>query len=372
MGVGMNIIQPDGKYPDIKIGILGIPKSKLQLKQILGRRRAPDSGDKADFYWHLGKDQFMEYVSFYQKEENGLTDAYQRALGTKKLQGDIVNEFNAAGSDQEAMKKIVLDVMRNREQRKSSDFQYQIEYDQLHADAVAYCERYLTQKVLTDVLKKKPLEKTIPENITAYAKLLTPSEKMKLATLVQTIGIPSSLYHELTLPMVGVPLSVSDRSMRPIDLVRKRMMDQSFLDSEMERWTSQFMEAGMWYNQEVIEPFASLIHKEGFHPGIFSFMAPVPEEYRSQSFRVVPGVVTPARSYPIVRTELANTPLEEGRTYPFSLATSSGQVYDLHPIFGGAMTHGISHKIGERVEVTQFPIRLENGGDVFLYRVPKQ
>lgn len=372
MGVGMNIIQPNGKYPDIKIGILGIPKSKLQLKQILGRRRAPDSTDKVDFHWHLGKDQFMEYVSFYQKEENGLTDAYQRALGTKKLQGDIMNEFAAAGNDQEAMKKIVLDVMKNREQRKSSDFQYQIEYDQLHADAVAYCERYLTQKVLTDVLKKKQLGRSIPENIAAHAKSLTPQEKTTLATLVQTIGIPSSLYHELTLPMVGVPLSVSDRSMRSIDLVRKKMMDQSFLDQEMNRWISQFWDAGIWYNQEVIEPFASLINKEGFHPGVFSFMAPVPEEYRNQSFRVVPGVITPTKSYPIVRTELPNTPLEEGRAYPFSLATAAGQVYDLHPIFGGAMTHGISHKIGERVEVTQFPIRLENGGDVFLYRVPIQ
>lgn len=371
MGVGMNIIQPDGKYPDIKIGILGIPKSKLQLKQILGRRRAPDSQERKDFHWHLGKDQFMEYVSFYQREENGLADAYQRALGTKKLQGDIVAEFAAAGDNQDAMKKIVLDVMKNREQRKSSDFQYQIEYDQLHADAVAYCEGYVTQKVLTEVLKKKPLEKTIPDNIVAHAKLLTPAEKMKLATLVQTIGIPSSLYHELTLPLVGVPLSVSDRSMRTIDLVRKRMMDQSFLDQEMERWTAQFWDPGMWYNQEVVEPFASLINKEGFHPGIFSFMAPVPEEYRSQSFRVVPGVVTPAKSYPIVRTEHASAPLEEGKAYPFSLATASGQVYDLHPIFGG-MTHGISHRIGERVEVAKFPIGLENGGDVFLYRVPTQ
>lgn len=80
--------------------------------------------------------------------------------------------------------------------------------------------------------------------------------------------------------------------------------------------------------------------------------------------------MTPAKSYPIVRTELPNTPLEQDKAYPFSLATASGQVYDLHPIFGGAMTHGISHKIGERVEVAKFPIGLQNGGDVFLYRVP--
>lgn len=370
MGVGMNIIQPNGKYPDIKIGILGIPKSKLQLKQILGRRRAPDSSGKTDFHWHLGKDQFMEYVSFYQKEENGLADAYQRALGTIKLQGDIVNEFAAAGDNQEAMKKMILDVMKNREQKKSSDFKYQIEYDKLHADAVGYCERLLTQKILTEVLKKKQLKPSILENIEEQMKLLTPAEKMTLTTLAHSIGVPSSLYHELTLPMVGVPLSVSDRSMQRIDLIRKKMMDQSFLDQEMSRWTSQFWDAGIWYNQEVVEPFASLINKEGFYPGIFSFMAPVPEEYRNQSFRVVPGVVTPAKSYPIVRTELPNTPLEQDKAYPFSLATASGQVYDLHPIFGGAMTHGISHKIGERVEVAKFPIGLQNGGDVFLYRVP--
>lgn len=368
MGVGMNIIKANGEYPDIKVGILGIPKSKLQLKQILGRRRASDSTDKKDFYWHVGKDTVMEYVSFYQEESRGMADEYSRAIGVKKLAKDMTILFEKVQNNPEQIKQFLLDIMKNKELQKMSDLKYETEYDEFHADALKYCEALLTEKIVVEVLGKKNFKDLTKKEALAIMKGLTPEEKKTISQLVQIIGLPSSLYHDLTRPLQR-PLSVDDRSKKQVDLLRRIVMKESFLEGEMEEWNSYYFDQGVNYFNEYVKPLNETAMLDGHYPGIFSILSGTPPETAAK-YKTVPaeGVITPNGIRAMVRLDVDEVVPQAGKPHALCLAAESGgDSYEVHPLSAGQQ---ITFNYGDLVQVTRFPVSMTNGGTVFLFHKP--
>ena len=367
MGVGMNIVKANGEYPDIKIGVLGIPKSKLQLKQILGRRRAPDSADKKDFYWHVGKDTVMEYVSFYQEESHGMADEYSRAIGVKKLAKDVIAQFEKVQNDPKQVKQFLLDIIKNKELQKMSDLKNETEYDEFYADALEYCEALLTEKIVIEVLGKKNFKDLTKKEIQAIMKGLTPAEKKTISQLVQIIGLPSSLYHDLTRPLQR-PLSVDDRSKKQVDLLRRIVMKESFLEGEMEEWNSYYFDQGVDYFNKFVKPLNETAMLDGHYQGIFSILSGISPE--AAKYKTVPaeGVITPNGIRAMVRLNQNEEVPQVGKPYALCLAAiGGGDSYEVHPLSAGQQ---VTFNYGDPIQITRFPVSMANGGTVFLVHQP--
>lgn len=367
MGVGMNIIRADGSYPDIKVGVLGIPKSKLQFKQILGRRRAPDSTKGQDFHWHLGTNSIMEYVSFYQEEAQGLADNYARAIGVKKLGSDMIARLEVVKDNPKLLKEYLLEIMQNKETSKTSDLMYETEYDELHANALGYCEALLTERIITEVLGKKSFKNLPKKEIEAIMKGLTPEEKKTISQLVRIIGLPSSLYQELSQPLLR-PLGVEDRSKRRIDLLKQIIMKESFLEEKMEEWNAYYFDGGVDYFNKFVKPMNEHIMLDGHNPGVFTSLRAVSPEF--VQYKVVPaeGVSTPNGLQAMVRLNPDEEVPEPGKPHALCLAFG-GTPYEVHPLSHGRQ---MTLNYGDPVRITRFPISMANGGTVLLFHKPKE
>lgn len=367
MGVGMNIIKDDGSYPDIKVGVLGIPKSKLQLKQILGRRRAPDSTNSQDFHWHVGKDAVMEYVSFYQEEAHGLADNYARAIGVKKLGSDMIARFEVVKDNPKLLKEYLLEIMQNKEVIKTSDLTYETEYDELHANALGYCEALLTEKIVTEVLGKKSFKNLSRKEIEAIMKGLTPEERKTISQLVRIIGLPSSLYQELSQPLLR-PLGVEDRSKRRIDLLKQIIMKESFLEEKMEEWNAYYFDGGVDYFNKFVKPMNENITLEGYNSGVFTSLRGVSPEFAQYKAVPAEGVTAPNGLQAMVRLNVGEEVPEPGKPHALCLAFG-GIPYELHPLSTG---HQMTLNYGDPIKITRFPIPMANGGTVLLFHKPHE
>lgn len=276
IGTGMNIVKSDGGYPDIKIGILGIPQSKLQIKQIIGRRRAIDSVDKEDYFWYLGKDRLTKHLSNYKnqlafsfKSPISIPGREHISIGGTSQQAKL-DEVLKAEHNPEALLPVMLDIIRNTQNKKNIDTQFDIEYDDLFKDILRSSSTYVRNNL------REKLYPGISE------KDLTEKEKYTLAQTIGVLGIPSSLYWDVQTnyeslgipPTGGSPSFTANHSERNESL--KRAMAQSpFLKNRLDDWISETYDSSRSYYETVFGDLLDVFIQSGFSPPVLTYLKQV-------------------------------------------------------------------------------------------------
>ncbi|VVA43766.1 hypothetical protein CANDROIZ_260001 [Candidatus Roizmanbacteria bacterium] len=72
IGIGADITKTDDTFPDLKIGILGLPENESQLKQNLGRRRKEGN----DFFWIVDKESLRERATWLDDQSTMIVKAH--------------------------------------------------------------------------------------------------------------------------------------------------------------------------------------------------------------------------------------------------------------------------------------------------------
>jgi len=124
-GVGVDIKKSDGTHPDLRIAIFGLPQSRLQLMQILGRRRLKGN----DALWYLSKDHINEALSLTYEKTNFISNL----LGKKTLK-KYLKYFESIGAAP-ADKDMVLDMIRNLENSRQQDDDNLLIFDHLFTES---------------------------------------------------------------------------------------------------------------------------------------------------------------------------------------------------------------------------------------------
>lgn len=232
VGVGMNIMKKDGSAPDIKVGILGIPQSKLQLKQVLGRRRAKESSKRPDYYWVVDHRHIDEGISSYKSHHSGLLSKLYDID-----QSEVRAEYHKVKRDPVRLKSFIFKIIKKGQ--ADSDTRYQIEYDKYYQATL----REFRQIVENELLKKEFGFMT--------KEGLRPASALRLEQMVNTIGVPSSLYQDMQLLLGSFAYDPGNIKSHMVQLHRI-VSDMGYVKEQAQAWIDEVREAGLTYVDTVL------------------------------------------------------------------------------------------------------------------------
>lgn len=356
IGIGMNIVKKNGEYPDIKIGILGMPKSRQQLKQIIGRRRAPDSAGKQDYFWHIGEDQLEKYISMYLPDLPpgeyyiGPDSPANRDQKAKRKQ------ILEAKEDPEKMKEIIFDIAKHLHLKSMPNTVYDIEYDRLYKDVSSMGQKYLKGKVCEQYFKKSETE-------------LSVKERVILELLTGELGMPADLYADMPRQLMlfggadqsNFSFSAKFRHSEEVEKLKKIVVNNSYIEQEMDRWMHESYTGTQDYYQTTMDEAIQSQFKEGYSRGIMVYPIQVAQLNPTASYATFTNTTCPP-SVSLAIGYFDHNP-NVNNLYAFNTAGVTSKLFSLT----GA--HPILAPIGPELSLEQFPINMTNGVQVMVLSV---
>lgn len=176
IGIGADITKSNNTFPDLKIGILGLPENESQLKQNLGRRRK--EGD--DFFWIVDKKSLRERATWLDDQRIMIIKAHlteEKALGQIDGLPFVEDKKNL---------DFVLRLLHEAHLTTLTDESFTVDYDRIFEQGfVPQAKRILEERIkkeyfTTDIDWKKDEQ-----------------AQKKVAELVKLFGLPDSLYNDL-------------------------------------------------------------------------------------------------------------------------------------------------------------------------------
>ncbi len=253
VGVGMNIVRKDGSFPDIKVGLLGVPNSKLQLKQIIGRRRAPD-GNNDNYFWHVGEDQLEKYISNYPEKHPSILG---KVFGGED-RVEIYKQYETAKKDPKEMQKFILKLI------VKSQYAIDTEYDREYDEYYESISHIFQDAVAEEVLSRKFGGRTVEE--------LSDKERYILQNIVAYMGIPSEMYQGIQKLPSLMPTVNGNIKSRTIKL--NSLVDQSdYIKTQTTEWMGEMYDSVETYvDNKYTESELSMFYPDGYQKGRFMWL----------------------------------------------------------------------------------------------------
>jgi hypothetical protein len=177
LGTGANIVKATNEFPDLKIGILGLPESETLLRQELGRRRAIGS----ESFWIIDKDSLKKLATRLSYQENVLI----RANLTPDKALKIINVLEE--KKPEEIRRFVIRLIHEASLSRLENDDNIVGYDLLFKNGIIpEAERIMKKRILESYFDNKD------------EKELTDEEKNKLLIFIDLFGLPDYLYDRLT------------------------------------------------------------------------------------------------------------------------------------------------------------------------------
>lgn len=219
LGIGANIVGSDGSFPNLKVGILGLPENHSQLRQNLGRRRA--KGD--NFFWIVDKEALRERTAWLDTQAGTLIKAH---LTPNKA----LEEIDKLSNQKENKNlEFVLKLIHDAATAKSTNEEFTVLYDSFFRKKIVPTAKSFMQKRI--------LEKYFDENIDWKNKK---DEKIaqalkRLERLLDIYGLPDSLYSDC----LGITATFGITTQNPaeyLDKLNERLINRNILEDIINNW----------------------------------------------------------------------------------------------------------------------------------------
>jgi len=176
IGIGADITMTDNTFPDIKIGILGLPENESQVKQNLGRRRKEGN----DFFWIVDKESLRERATWLDDQRTMIVKAHL----TEAKAIEQIDKLPLA--DDKRNLDFVLRLIHEAHLTTLTNEDFTVSYDRMfEMGFIPQAKRILTERIKKDYFRSDiDWEKDEKAN-------------KKLAELVKIFGLPDSLYNDL-------------------------------------------------------------------------------------------------------------------------------------------------------------------------------
>lgn len=219
LGIGANIVKSDGKFPDLKVGILGLPENESQLRQNLGRRRAKGN----NFFWIVDKDSLRERSAWLDLQQGKLIKAQ---LTPDKALSEI-NKLPYTSEEQNL--SFVIKLIHDASTAKASNDELTVRYDNFFRKEIVPWAK--------SIMQKRILEKYFVDSINWQD---TKNEKTdralkRLSRLLDAYGLPDSLYDDC-LSIISTFGITAQRPANFIDNLRTSLSKRGILDEIINNW----------------------------------------------------------------------------------------------------------------------------------------
>lgn len=176
VGIGADITQTENTFPDLKIGILGLPENESQIKQYLGRRRK--EGD--DYFWIVDKESLRERATWLDDQKTMLIKAHL-------TEGKALEQIDKLPyTDDKKNIDFILRLIHEAHLTTLTDESFTVDYDQMFQLGFApQATKILEEKIKSEFFKE----------VTDWEK--DSKSRKKLSQLISIFGLPGTLYNEL-------------------------------------------------------------------------------------------------------------------------------------------------------------------------------
>lgn len=239
LGIGANIIKSDATFPDLRVGILGLPENESKLRQNLGRRRMKGN----DFFWIVDKQSLRERATWLNSQEGTIIKAF---LTPKKAEDAIDAINNGKGDDN---LRFVLRLMHDAHITTITNEDFTVAYDSFFKKDVLPAARYF----LEQRLKK------------AYFSKDTDWEKdgealIRLNRLERIFGLPDNLYERLLQPDITLGIQSSD-TREYITKLKMRVVSEDIIKDAADTWFHQIREGADYVESKIYKGGKQKIHQ---------------------------------------------------------------------------------------------------------------
>lgn len=201
--LGVNFEKSNGSFPDLKTVMIGLPDSEQRITQTIGRRRLAEQGKK-NHSWHMALEDLEIAMSNLEEQTKkwyiGLKPSIQQM--EERIMRDRDNPDKSLNH--------ILDLLSELRAGRATDTDYQIMFDNfIDSEIFPHAEKYMKRKIALEILHYD--NETI-NNILDYDELgkeidltqytVPTNEEMRykqqlLETYYSSIGLPSTLYHDI-------------------------------------------------------------------------------------------------------------------------------------------------------------------------------
>jgi len=310
LGIGANIVKSDNSFPDLKIGILGLPENESSLLQNFGRRRKAGS----DFFWVVDRQSLRNRASRLSEQPEMLIPAYMRPKEALKKIG------NLSPDDPEKNLEFVLRLIYEASLTNGVNDEIVVRYDHLFEERIIPMARYL--------LEQKIIEKYFPKNInwqgddqknqeddgkTKRQKSRLRKAKEGLGRLEDSFGLPDSLYSDLLNSELTLGITTNHAG-EFIDKLVTRIMTDHLVESTIDRW---FID-----RKKTAEQMERILYDHGKSEIKFVTLTPAPT---TAVFNEESKITASFRDKK--ETNAVGTVTEEGKPKKTAIQTSFGATY---------------------------------------------
>lgn len=343
VGVGMNIVKKDGSYPDIKIGILGIPNSKLQLKQIIGRRRAPDNADKQDYYWMMGEDHLEKYISHYPEKHASI-------LGTLfggSDRTDIYRKYEEARKKPKDLQRFIFQLIGNAQ--PTIDTEYDLDYDKYYKTTT----RIFQDAVIDGILQRKFGGRKKDD--------LSKIERFMLQNIAAHIGVSSDIYQGIQRLPILMPISADGNIKSRVVTLDKHVKSSNYIPDEVDYWMNMTYDAAAAYvENKYTQAELEMFYQDGYQNGEYAwldFSAPLTDVVHKTMKEQVGNV--PGR--------LGMVPIQEMPRSMLTLFKDEKSCFPVRSLDLSVITYPT--EATPAVSFNRFPVNMTNGAPLYVLRL---
>lgn len=137
-GVGADIKNSNGRFPDLHVTLVNLPLSRLQLTQALGRRRAEGN----DFSWHIDRPSLERAISFLKNQSNIIGGFDPK---------HAFDELEKSKNDPARRSKLALNLIERIELARMVEDKTIVSYDRLfRVTLVPLALQRLREKIVSD------------------------------------------------------------------------------------------------------------------------------------------------------------------------------------------------------------------------------
>jgi len=267
-GVGVNIIQDDGSFPDLHVALSGMPENGSQLTQAIGRRRLSGT----DARWYLNNGELEKFVSYFPEETVDWLTLWMGKTDQLRVQ-EMIKE---APVRPEKGLSLALELLGQRQRKETENDKLTVEYD-------------LFFRNITDRFREK-LEKKL-------GSVLDSSQQTKINQYIKLMGIPESLYFSILTDNQFFPNSGDPRNFitnLTTEIFRSRSnSDRSWFEEQIDSWLKINMERVNNFYDNVL--FDGRVVSEP----TLTKLQPLPEQIFRTAFDRFPELLSRSENQPL-------------------------------------------------------------------------
>ncbi len=243
-GIGVNIVDSNQHFPNLKVSLFNLPMTRLQITQALGRRRV--TGD--NFSWYIADNSLARVVSFLDSKRN-ITKGFD-----KKKALDMMEQTK---TNPEARLKLALNLINSAERAMMAEDDFVIYSD------LGYRKFY--RPLAMDYLQRRIIEDqgSVPWLLNEEGKI----DNSKLRVYLEIFGLPASLYADIGLRINMIWDASGIKDMIENKLVQKLVGKEGDFPAIMESWYRARKDsaqdiASIYYDNGTIRAVAGIAYAE--------------------------------------------------------------------------------------------------------------